>query len=197
MFLTPGWVALHLVVIALSVTMVLLGRWQLNVSDSKHFNLQNFGYALQWWAFTAGAILLWLRIMRDAWRTANGELIGPGVQIVRATKSNSPAYAGPAELVTVPTKPGVQPLIYRGYLMPQSRTTLASSEGDLVHGAYNDYLWQLAMSDNEVPSAGPDPRSFDDDPVRERARRPEPTPPDPKVIGPGAGSSPDSANSAG
>ena len=41
------------ITVALVVTMVLLGRWQLTVSEHKHFGLQNFGYALQWWAFSA------------------------------------------------------------------------------------------------------------------------------------------------
>ena len=53
---------------AAAVTMVLLGRWQLTVSNRKHFDLQNFGYALQWWAFSVFAVLFWLRVMRDVRR---------------------------------------------------------------------------------------------------------------------------------
>jgi len=45
--------ALHLFVIAIAVTMVLLGAGSWDVSNSKHFSLQNFAYALQWWAFSA------------------------------------------------------------------------------------------------------------------------------------------------
>jgi hypothetical protein len=166
MFLTPGWVLFHLLIWAASVAMVLLGRWQLDVSNSKHFNLQNFGYTLQWWAFTAFAILLWLRVIRDAWRNANGKPTAvPGQQVVRADRKGGLAYAGPAELVALPTKPGQAPVTYRGYVMPQSATTLASSQGDRMHAAYNDYLWQLAMADSELPADLADPRSFQDRPV--------------------------------
>src|SRR5689334_11197395 len=50
-WLSPGWLFVHLFTLALVIAMVLLGRWQLIVSDRKHFNLQNFGYAVQWWMF--------------------------------------------------------------------------------------------------------------------------------------------------
>ena len=66
--LAPRWLALHLFVVASCVTMVLLGRWQMRVSDSKHFSLQNFGYALQWWGFSVFAVVMWARLLRDAMR---------------------------------------------------------------------------------------------------------------------------------
>ena len=114
----PGWVAGHVLVLALSVTMVLLGRWQLNVSNAKHFDLQNFGYALQWWAFTAFALVLWLRILRDH---ARG---GPPVK-------RAEAVPGPDD-----------PVPYRRYVMPQSRDALPKP-ADATHAAYNDYLARL------------------------------------------------------
>ena len=52
--------------LALIVTMVLLCRWQLDVSNSKHFNLQNFGYAFQWWAFSLFVVWMWV-----GWRLAS------------------------------------------------------------------------------------------------------------------------------
>ncbi|HZY77724.1 MAG TPA: hypothetical protein VFE40_15515, partial [Jatrophihabitantaceae bacterium] len=81
--LAPKWVFGHVLVLAAAVTMVLLGRWQLDVSDSKHFSLQNFGYALQWWAFTLFALWLWARILRDAARSRAAAAVGapaPGSQ---------------------------------------------------------------------------------------------------------------------
>ena len=50
--LRPGWILFHLFTRRCVVTMVLLGRWQLHVSESKHFSLQNFGYTIQWWLFS-------------------------------------------------------------------------------------------------------------------------------------------------
>jgi DNA-binding transcriptional regulator of glucitol operon len=116
-------VAGHVVVLALAVTMVLLGRWQLDVSDSKHFALQNFGYALQWWAFAAFSVLMWGRILRD-------------VATHRGAGSPSPLSGGAA----VPD-PG--PVAYRRYVMPQSADGPAPAV-DAEHAAYNDYLARLA-----------------------------------------------------
>ena len=63
--LHPGWVAFHLFTVASVITMILLGRWQLHVSERKHFNIQNFGYSIQWWAFAAFALFFWRRLLRD------------------------------------------------------------------------------------------------------------------------------------
>lgn len=119
-YLTPRWLLFHLVTLALAVTMVLLGRWQLDVSDSKHFSLQNFGYAIQWWAFTAFALVMWARIVRDRARAQRGEPQEP-----------EPAEAPHSE---VP---------YRRYVMPSSSDASVSADPELV--AYNDYLARLAQ----------------------------------------------------
>ena len=148
MFLTPGWVAVHVLVGAAAVAMVLLGRWQLTVSNTKHFNLQNFGYALQWWAFATFAILLWLRAIRDAWRGGGPSAASSGGQLaVRAGQAGAVAPIGAVNLVTRPDKSGAAPITYRGYLMPQSTMNLAGAGSDHVQGAYNDYLWQLSLAD--------------------------------------------------
>jgi DNA-binding transcriptional regulator of glucitol operon len=61
----PKWVAGHVLVLAAAVTMGFLGHWQLDVSNAKHFSLQNFGYALQWWAFAGFALIMWGKVLRD------------------------------------------------------------------------------------------------------------------------------------
>ena len=61
----PAWIAGHVAVVAGVVTMVLLGHWQLSVSERKDFSLQNFGYALQWWAFAVFSVVFWAKIVRD------------------------------------------------------------------------------------------------------------------------------------
>jgi DNA-binding transcriptional regulator of glucitol operon len=118
-YLTPGWLALHVVTLALVVTMVLLGRWQLIVSDRKHFSLQNFGYALQWWAFSGFALVMWARIVRDRGRAER-----------RDTQQAEPA---PESHSAVP---------YRRYVMPTSSAGSADADPELA--AYNDYLARLA-----------------------------------------------------
>jgi DNA-binding transcriptional regulator of glucitol operon len=122
--LRPGWLAFHLLTVALVVTMILLGRWQLHVSESKHFSLQNFGYTVQWWLFSLFTAAFWFRIVRDTARRR---------EIEADPTSAEPA---PSQLETV---------AYRRYVMPS--TPPASS--DPVHAAYNDYLAGLAAKDAE------------------------------------------------
>lgn len=165
MLLAPGWVALHVLVCAAAVAMVLLGRWQLRVSNTKHFDLQNFGYALQWWAFAAFAILLWLRVIRDAWRggrppvaSTSGQLAVRAGQLGTLSSVDSVGPVGPVNLVTHPDKTSA-PITYRGYRMPQSTMNLAGVGSDHVQGAYNDYLWQLSLADaaGQAHRPGPQP----------------------------------------
>jgi DNA-binding transcriptional regulator of glucitol operon len=179
MLLTPGWICLHVLLIAAVVAMVLLGRWQLQVSDRKHFDAQNFGYVLQWWAFAGFSLAIWLRVMRDRLRpppdqpsAPSGDLVlrgsaGPGADGPGGPGSGSGAGSragqyGPAEFVAVPAHPADAPVVYRGYVMPRIAETPARSYGDEVHESYNDYLWQLALADAEkqarrrgAPARGP------------------------------------------
>ncbi len=146
MFLTPGWVGLTLLAWGLAAAMVLLGRWQLHVSDDKHFDIQNFGYAIQWWVFTAFALLFWAKLVRDAWRGGSTAGTSSSGQLVRANGS-AVAPVGPVELRVPPDVSGREPVVYRAYRMPQSATSPVRSHGDYVHDAYNDYLWALSMED--------------------------------------------------
>ena len=86
----PRWVAGHLLVLAAVVTMIFLGRWQLTVSNRKHFSLQNFGYALQWWAFCIFALAFWLKILRD--QKSRGA-VTTGAAARRRRPSRSPTVA--------------------------------------------------------------------------------------------------------
>lgn len=161
-FLTPRWVLAHLLVWAGAVAMVLLGRWQLDVSDAKHFDLQNFGYSLQWWAFSAFALFLWARAIRDAVRKIT-PVASTGGELVLRGGANGLATVGPAELTTAGTD-GQAPVVYRGYVMPQSSQRPARSDGDPLHGAYNDYLWQLALADGAAPEGTGPPATMTGEP---------------------------------
>jgi DNA-binding transcriptional regulator of glucitol operon len=117
----PRWVAGHVLVLAAVVAMVLLGRWQLTVSDRKHFSLQNFGYALQWWAFSIFAVVFWVKIMRDA-------------SVGRPSAALQPAEAPVVD-------PG--PVAYRRYVMPNQ----SPADDDPEVARYNAYLAALAEND--------------------------------------------------
>ena len=101
----PSWLAGHVLVLAAVVTMVLLGRWQLQVSDRKHFDLQNFGYALQWWAFSIFALGFWAKILHDKARPR-----------------------APAQPAAAPEPEPQEPVTYRRYVMPpNARSTSTRS----------------------------------------------------------------------
>ncbi len=146
-FFTPRWLLFHLLVWGAVIAMALLGRWQLLVSNSKHFALQNFGYTLQWWAFALCGALFWFRVVSHARHppapppSSSGELavVTGGGQLVPV---------GPTALVTRPS-PDREPTVYRGYVMPSAATAPIRSE-DAYQGSFNDYLWQLALADGEA-----------------------------------------------
>jgi DNA-binding transcriptional regulator of glucitol operon len=117
----PGWVIGHVIVLALFVTMVLLGRWQLDVSESKGFNVQNFGYALQWWAFACFGAFLWYRVLRDQ------------------AKHNEGGFPTRAEAVAAAAAEQPQQVAYRRYVPPPS----AVPANDQELAAYNAYLANL------------------------------------------------------
>jgi DNA-binding transcriptional regulator of glucitol operon len=117
----PKWLAGHLLVLATVVAMVLLGHWQLTVSDRKHFSLQNFGYALQWWAFSIFAVAFWAKIIHDN-ATGRGSVGSQQAEPQGGTD---------------------EPVAYRRYVMPNRVETGA----DPVVDAYNAYLASLAEQD--------------------------------------------------
>jgi hypothetical protein len=148
-FLKPRWLGLHLFVWAIIAAMVLLGRWQLTVSQERHFSLQNFGYALQWWTFCAFALFFWLRLIRDARQppAAAGEAAQLAVRPGQPTQTVEPTYSGPADLISRPKRADQASTVYRGYVIANSAISPARSNDDRYHAAYNDYLWELNLAD--------------------------------------------------
>ena len=120
--LAPKWWVGHVLVVAAAITMVFLGRWQLHVSEHKGFSLQNFGYAIQWWIFSAAAVLMWGKIIHDGWTTRT-----------------TPA----AGTTAAPRASEIAPIEYRRYKPPA-----ASEVADSETAAYNAYLASLADKDS-------------------------------------------------
>jgi hypothetical protein len=51
--------------LVLIAALILLGRWQWDVSESRSGGLQNLLYAFQWWAMAAMVVYGWWRLLRD------------------------------------------------------------------------------------------------------------------------------------
>ena len=152
-FVRPRWLLVHLATVVLAVTMVLLGRWQLDVSNTKHFDLQNFAYAFQWWIFTAFVLFFWIRLIRNTRRPPAEKDVRLVVRTESGDHLDDGRHAGLAQLV-VPTDDGGTKVSYVGYVMPRSAASPARSDGDSYHASYNDMLWGLAMAD-EAEESGP------------------------------------------
>jgi hypothetical protein len=129
--LGPRWLALHIVVVAACVTMVLLGRWQWRVAHVHHGSVQNYSYAFQWWAFTVFAVFMWLRLVHDA---------APQTAAARSSADEGGAERGND---AIPTESRPAEVAYRRYVMPSSATSPPVA-ADAEHAAYNAYLARLA-----------------------------------------------------
>jgi hypothetical protein len=158
-FSKPRWLFAHLICIAVAAGMVWLGFWQLDVSNEKHFDLQNFGYAIQWWAFSAASLFLWFRLMRDAW---SPKIVTEHVTVAlsRLHQPGAPLTTGqdtPGLALLASVEDGEAPVVYRGYVIPSSSTYLVRSDGDGYQDSYNDYLWKLNQADERQGSTQAQP----------------------------------------
>jgi hypothetical protein len=61
---TPRWLLIHAAVVVLVIGFLALGWWQLNRAAAG--NLLSFGYAIEWPAFAAFTIFVWIKEMRRA-----------------------------------------------------------------------------------------------------------------------------------
>lgn len=145
----PRWLVFHVVVWALAATFVVLGLWQLSVSDAKHFDFFNFQYAVQWWLFAAFGIFIWIRVMRYRLNPPAPLPVRDG--IVLRSENAIAVQPGSATLLAPGDANSDQPVIYRGYVMPQSSRVPVRSHGDTLHDAYNDFLWQLGVATGGTP----------------------------------------------
>lgn len=61
----PRWLLRHVLAVVLIAALILLGRWQWDVSESQRGSLQNLLYAFQWWAMALMVGYGWWRLLRD------------------------------------------------------------------------------------------------------------------------------------
>jgi DNA-binding transcriptional regulator of glucitol operon len=85
--LTPRWLLIHAAAVILVVGFLLLCWWQ--VSRARNGNLLSFGYALEWPAFAAFVVYVWVKEMRQALQA------GSATEAVKAADPRPAAAATP------------------------------------------------------------------------------------------------------
>ena len=85
---TPRWVLVHATVVVLVLGMLGLCWWQ--VDRAANGNLLSYGYAVEWPAFAAFTIYVWIKEMRQ------GPRRGPGADGGAAAPARSASRTGPA-----------------------------------------------------------------------------------------------------
>jgi DNA-binding transcriptional regulator of glucitol operon len=123
--LSPKWLLLHLVTLALCGVMIWLGHWQWRAAIRHHGDLRNYAYALQWWAFVGFTVLMWFRVVTDHLR--------PG----EAAEAPEGGTAG---------QPPAPTSRYLGYTPAPSSPAV---ETDPERRRLNAYLAQLSAADRE------------------------------------------------
>ena len=144
-YLHPRWIALHAFVLAASAAMIYAGRWQWRVAKAHHGDIRNYAYAVQWYVFVAFAIVLWIKVIRDARERA----APTGLQ---SRPDGQPPAAENGQAAT-----------YRGYAMPQA-ASITVDDPELAR--YNTYLTALA----EQTAAQATPTDAGGGPVRTEGR---------------------------
>jgi hypothetical protein len=122
-FLTPRWLALHLLAVFLVAVCLRLGWWQWQRAGEG--NLRSYGYALQWPGFAVFVVVLWGHLVRDTLRDASGQ------------RPPAAPAGEPAGSALLPTDPAVA----------AARHEADDDEEDEELAAYNQYLAWLHAAD--------------------------------------------------
>jgi hypothetical protein len=92
---TPRWLLVHAAAAVLVVGFLALGWWQVNRATGG--NVLSFGYAVEWPAFAAFVVFVWVKEMRQALRAADPHPAAPRpaaapVRRAPGTRVNPAAY---------------------------------------------------------------------------------------------------------
>jgi hypothetical protein len=136
-FLTPRWIARHLLMIVLVTACLGLGWWQIRRAAGG--NALSFGYAIEWPVFALFVIFIWLREVRAERHPprVGGRAAAPAVP-----RDAGPDDSASALLTSVPLR----------------ERPAAATEDDPQLRAYNQYLAWLNADPSRRPSDYPGAR---------------------------------------
>jgi hypothetical protein len=147
--LTPGWVLVHTGVLAVVVTFLGLGWWQ--VRRALAGNVLSFGYAFEWPIFAAFLVFVWSREVREA--------LAPPAPAPSAEDASGPDPSAPgADPTRQPepaprTDPTHRPPRRRD--LPRHSGPAYDDSGDEPLAAYNRYLAWLNANPHASPADFP------------------------------------------
>ena len=130
-FLSPRWLAFHLLVLVLAGAFLGLGWWQLRRAAAG--NVLSWGYALQWPVFAGFTVFVWYRTLRDTVRP-------PGAP---QRDGHRPDGADAAE----PSAAGRPTAFPLPDLPARPAPAAVAEDEDPELAAYNRYLAALAEAD--------------------------------------------------
>jgi hypothetical protein len=137
-FLSPRWLAFHLLVLVLAAAFLGLGWWQLRRATGG--NALSWGYALQWPVFAGFTVFVWYRTLRDTARP-------PGSRRDQGSRSGSGERPGGSDARPAGRRPAfpVPTLPAR----PAPAVVAEDEDEDPELAAYNRYLAALAEADRQ------------------------------------------------
>jgi hypothetical protein len=138
---TPAWLLRHVVMIALVATFLRLGWWQLTRAEGG--NGLSIGYTLEWPAFAAFVVIVWLREIRMA--------LHPGATDVSGATAAANRDGDTVVTPTVPTTPGISAFDLDGARADRAARTARAEQGE-SGSEYNQYLAWLAAHPDAKPS---------------------------------------------
>lgn len=87
--LTPRWVALHLVVLAVAAAMVWLGTWQWDRA-ARSDSIQSYSYAVEWVVFAVFTIVAYAKLARDELDRERPQRTRPELPVLPALRTAPP-----------------------------------------------------------------------------------------------------------
>jgi DNA-binding transcriptional regulator of glucitol operon len=134
-FLSPRWLAFHLLVLVLAAAFLGLGWWQLRRATGG--NALSWGYALQWPVFAGFTVFVWYRTLRDTVRP-------PGSRDRNSPDRGSRSGGGSDARAT-----GLRPAFPVPDLPARPAPAAVAEDEDPELAAYNRYLAALAEADRQ------------------------------------------------
>ena len=144
-FLSPRWLAFHLLVLVLAAAFLGLGWWQLRRATGG--NALSWGYALQWPVFAGFTVFVWYRTLLDTVRS-------PGSRDQNSPDQNSPDGGSPDRDSRrrggeSRAEPAGRPAFPVPDLPARPAPAMVAEDEDPDLAAYNRYLAALAEADRQ------------------------------------------------